>query len=91
MIFQMVHRIVNKFLHEPTVRLKASAAEGNGLEYAHTLRDLFALDAVTQNAPLAKEPKSPIVPLYETNGQPDEAKKPGEAITKITASDQSYE
>jgi glutamyl-tRNA reductase len=43
-INRMVHRIVNKMLHEPTVRLKASAAEGNGVEYAHVLRELFDLD-----------------------------------------------
>ncbi|MGD8857627.1 MAG: glutamyl-tRNA reductase, partial [Chloroflexota bacterium] len=33
-VTRMVHRIVNKLLHEPTIRLKASAAEGNGIEYA---------------------------------------------------------
>jgi glutamyl-tRNA reductase len=91
MITQMVHRIVNKFLHEPTVRLKASAAEGNGMEYAHTLRDLFALDAVAQNSTLAEEPNIPVAPSYETNGQPDEAKKPGDVLAKITATGQSYE
>lgn len=44
MVNQMVHRILKKFLHEPTIQLKAAAAEGNGLEFAHTLRDLFSLD-----------------------------------------------
>jgi glutamyl-tRNA reductase len=39
----MVQRIVNKLLHEPTVRLKAEAANGNGHEYARAIRDLFAL------------------------------------------------
>ena len=43
-VFHLVHRVVNKVLHDPTVRLKKSAAEGNGLEYAHVLRELFALD-----------------------------------------------
>ncbi len=42
---QMVQRIVNKMLHEPTVRLKQSAADGNGVAYAHALRELFALDS----------------------------------------------
>lgn len=46
-INRMVQRIVNKMLHEPTVRLKASAAEGNGVEYAHVLRELFDLGATT--------------------------------------------
>ena len=43
-VTMMVHRIVNKLLHDPTVRLKAAAAEGNGIEYAHALHDLFALE-----------------------------------------------
>jgi glutamyl-tRNA reductase len=43
-VTRMVHRIVNKVLHEPTVRLKASAAEGNGVAYAHAIRELFALE-----------------------------------------------
>jgi glutamyl-tRNA reductase len=43
-IEQLGCRIANKLLHEPTVRLKASAAEGNGSRYAHTIRELFALD-----------------------------------------------
>jgi glutamyl-tRNA reductase len=46
-INKMVHRIVNKMLHEPTVRLKASAAEGNGVEYAHVLRELFDLETAS--------------------------------------------
>jgi glutamyl-tRNA reductase len=91
MITQMVHRIVNKFLHEPTVRLKASAAEGNGVEYAHTLRDLFALDVVAQDAVLEEESNGPIVPRYATDGQPNEAKNPGDELAKITSSGQSYE
>lgn len=48
---QMVQRIVNKMLHEPTVRLKQSAAEGNGVAYAHALRELFALDSAPTPAP----------------------------------------
>lgn len=46
-VTRMVYRIVNKLLHEPTVRLKASAAEGNGIEYAQTIRELFDLDITT--------------------------------------------
>jgi glutamyl-tRNA reductase len=91
MITQMVHRIVNRFLHEPTVRLKASAAEGNGVEYAHTLRDLFALDAVARNAALAAELEGPIVPPQAKNGHPDEANKPGDALAEVTATGLRYE
>ena len=39
----LAHRIVNRLLHEPTVRLKEQAADGNGYEYAHMVRELFAL------------------------------------------------
>jgi glutamyl-tRNA reductase len=47
LVEQLVHRIVNKVLHEPTVRLKASAAGGNGSEYAQAVRELFGLDVTT--------------------------------------------
>jgi glutamyl-tRNA reductase len=36
--------IINKLLHEPTVRLKHEAVQGNGLEYAAALQYLFGLD-----------------------------------------------
>lgn len=39
----LAHRIAGKFLHEPTVRLKAEAAQGNGEVYAEVLRQLFGL------------------------------------------------
>lgn len=41
---RMAHRLVNKLLHQPTVRLKEHAAEGDGYFYAHAVRDLLALD-----------------------------------------------
>ncbi|GIV97253.1 MAG: glutamyl-tRNA reductase [Herpetosiphonaceae bacterium] len=37
--------MVNKLLHEPTMRLRHQAAEGNGTEYAEALRYLFGLDS----------------------------------------------
>lgn len=40
----MVNRIVNKLLHEPTTRLREHATNGDGYTYAHTIRELFALD-----------------------------------------------
>jgi glutamyl-tRNA reductase len=40
----MAHRIVNKILHEPTMRLKAGAASERAPCYASIVRDLFALD-----------------------------------------------
>ncbi|PLS81571.1 MAG: glutamyl-tRNA reductase [Chloroflexi bacterium] len=36
--------IVNKLLHQPTVRLKAHTASGNGLTYASALQELFGLE-----------------------------------------------
>jgi glutamyl-tRNA reductase len=44
----LAHRIVGKLLHEPTVRLKAEAANGNGVAYADALRELFALEVATR-------------------------------------------
>jgi hypothetical protein len=36
---------MNKFLHEPSVRLRAAAANGRGLGIVDAARYLFALDA----------------------------------------------
>lgn len=43
---QLAHRIVNKLLHEPTVRLRGQAVEGNGQGYAHAVSELFGLHSV---------------------------------------------
>lgn len=40
---RLADRIVAKLLHEPTVRLKAQAADGNAAAYAQALSELFAL------------------------------------------------
>ena len=37
-------QILNKLLHEPTVRMKAAAAEGGGTSYAEAIRRLFGLE-----------------------------------------------
>ncbi len=39
-----VHRVVEKLLHTPTVRVKELAGAGQGGDYAHALRELFDLD-----------------------------------------------
>ena len=39
-----VHRVVEKLLHRPTVRVKTLAAAENGAAYAEALRELFDLD-----------------------------------------------
>jgi glutamyl-tRNA reductase len=71
-VTRMVHRIVNKLLHEPTVRLKASAAEGNGVEYAQALRELFDLDVITlsESPPLTPSSTSNGTPIQHPNGKP---------------------
>ncbi len=43
---RLAHRIVNKLLHEPTVRLRGQAVEGNGHGYAHAVSELFGLESV---------------------------------------------
>jgi glutamyl-tRNA reductase len=47
---RMVHRLVNKVLHEPTVQLKSTSAISpeTGQEYAEAMRDLFGLHAVEE-------------------------------------------
>ncbi|MER6072376.1 glutamyl-tRNA reductase [Streptomyces sp. NPDC001817] len=46
-IRQAVHRVVDKLLHAPTVRVKQLAAEPGGAGYADALRTLFDLDPET--------------------------------------------
>ncbi|MFJ3720533.1 glutamyl-tRNA reductase [Streptomyces sp. NPDC090057] len=46
-IRQAVHRVVDKLLHAPTVRVKQLAAEPGGAGYADALRTLFGLDPET--------------------------------------------
>jgi glutamyl-tRNA reductase len=43
-VAQTVHRVVDKLLHTPTVRVKELASGPGGAEYAEALRELFALD-----------------------------------------------
>jgi glutamyl-tRNA reductase len=91
MVTQIVHRIVNKMLHEPTVRLKASAAEGNGMEYAHTLRDLFDLNGVVDNPVSVELIQGSHSQGSAKNGQPGEARNPGERPSNLVAYGNSRE
>ncbi|MEP6495748.1 MAG: glutamyl-tRNA reductase [bacterium] len=43
-IEDLSRRLMNKFLHEPTVRLRAAAANGRGLGVVDTVRYLFGLE-----------------------------------------------
>jgi glutamyl-tRNA reductase len=91
MIFRLVHRVVNKFLHEPTVRLKAAAAEGNGLEYAHTLRDLFALESAATDQSPVETPNGSGPALGEQTWPPGETRESGDSIAKVAAAGPVYE
>lgn len=44
MVATMTERLVNKILHEPTLRLKKEAATGNGAIFISAMRQLFLLD-----------------------------------------------
>ena len=43
-IDQLTRSIVSKLLHEPTVRLRAAGADGEGLAHVETLRYLFGIE-----------------------------------------------
>lgn len=49
-IERTVRRVVDKLLHQPTVRVKELAAEPDSPDYAAALRELFALDAAAVDA-----------------------------------------
>jgi glutamyl-tRNA reductase len=48
-ILALSRRIVNKILHQPTIRLKEHASDRDAYRYVETLRDLFDLSAVKVN------------------------------------------
>jgi glutamyl-tRNA reductase len=59
--------LMNKFMHEPTVRLRAAAANGRGLGVVDAARYLFALDE--RPAPPADPPEAHVAPpITETEG-----------------------
>jgi len=47
-VAELSHRLMNKFLHPPTARLRAEAANGNGFLYARALHELFGLEVEAQ-------------------------------------------
>ncbi|MBO3745740.1 glutamyl-tRNA reductase [Streptosporangiaceae bacterium NEAU-GS5] len=49
-VAQTVRRVVDKLLHEPTVRVKRLAASAAGDHYAEALRELFGLDPKAPDA-----------------------------------------
>ncbi|MFC7487341.1 glutamyl-tRNA reductase [Knoellia sp. CPCC 206453] len=59
-----VHRIVEKLLHAPTVRVKEMAQSGQGGSYAKALSELFDLDP--REVSVVSTP--PILPVIEDEG-----------------------
>jgi glutamyl-tRNA reductase len=62
---RLSHSIMNKFLHEPSVRLKAAAANGRGLGVVDAARYLFGLEVE------AKTPETSD-PAAESEAHPDQ-------------------
>jgi len=48
MVEDLSRKLMNKFLHEPSVRLRAAAANGRGLGVVDTARYLFGLEQTTE-------------------------------------------
>ncbi len=48
LVSTMSHRLINKILHEPTLRLKMQAAQGNGAAYVSAIHYLFALNSALE-------------------------------------------
>ncbi|WP_205326117.1 glutamyl-tRNA reductase [Glycomyces sp. YM15] len=68
-VARTVHRVVQRLLHEPTVRVRELAGQPGAPDYARALRDLFALDAAAlaepQSGDLAEALKINPVPATE--------------------------
>jgi glutamyl-tRNA reductase len=64
-IERLSHSIMNKFLHEPSVRLKAAAANGRGLGVVDAARYLFGLEGEAR-IPETSEPAA------ESESHPDQ-------------------
>lgn len=72
-----VRRVVDKLLHEPTIRVKQLASDPGGTSYAVALRELFNLDPAAPAAVSRAEP----VPADEAGqtGEADSAREEGNA------------
>ena len=83
---RLAHRLVNKLLHEPTIQLKAQAAEGEGHAYAHTVRELFALDEAAPDAQeTAARRKQPAQPADAPPAVSQPSDDPVEEETSVFA------
>jgi len=68
--------LMNKFLHEPSVRLRAAAANGRGLGIVDAVRYLFALDEGTDGR--ASGAGAPSTDVHVHDGRAPGASDAGE-------------
>ncbi|MFI5925969.1 glutamyl-tRNA reductase [Micromonospora sp. NPDC051543] len=70
-VARTVHRVVQRLLHQPTVKVRQLAAEPGGDQYAALLRELFDLQ-VPQTSPVDTVPDvlSPEIGLPSVDGDP---------------------
>ncbi|MBV1849907.1 glutamyl-tRNA reductase [Catellatospora tritici] len=61
-----VHRIVQRLLHQPTVRVRQLAAEPGGAAYAQLLRDLFDLSVI----PGSPDQTTTVADVPDVSGRP---------------------
>lgn len=71
-----VHRIVEKLLHKPTVRIKELSGDGHGGDYAAALRELFDLDPYDV-ASVSVPSGPPTVEQLSKFGKVDPVGRPG--------------
>jgi len=70
-VARTVHRVVQRLLHQPTVRVRQLASEPGGARYAAALRELFGLDTVTASASEALSVSAENVETVDVLHQPD--------------------
>jgi glutamyl-tRNA reductase len=69
-VARTVRRVVDKVLHNPTVRVKELAADPGGPTYADALRELFALDPAKVDAvTAAKTPEETSKTVAQAGGE----------------------
>jgi glutamyl-tRNA reductase len=69
-VARTVRRVVDKVLHNPTVRVKELAADPGGPTYADALRELFALDPAKVDAvTAAKAPEETSKTVAQAGGE----------------------
>lgn len=69
-ITRTVHRVVEKLLHTPTVRVKELASGPDGGAYAEALRELFDLDAPCTDASVVEPGRVDLSPVVGADPKP---------------------